>query len=131
MNFRTGDTADFSRTITATDVRLFAELTGDHNPVHLDEEFARKGRFGRRIVHGMLTASLISSVLANKLPGEGSVYLSQSLKFVAPAYLDDTVTARVTVIKIRDDKPIATLETVCLNQAGDTLVKGEAVVLFQ
>lgn len=131
MRISVGEVAEISRTITDEDVRTFADLTGDHNPVHLDEHYASATRFGRRVAHGMLTASLISSVLANRLPGEGSVYLSQSLKFVAPVYLDDTVTARVTVIAIREDKPIATLETTCLNQRGETLVKGEAVVLFK
>lgn len=130
MRIQVGDVAEFSKTITAEDVRAFAELTGDRNPVHLDDEFARKSRFGRRVAHGMLTASLISSVLANKLPGEGTVYLSQSLQFVAPVYLDDTVTARVTITKIREDKPIATLETICVNQRGETLIKGEAIVLI-
>lgn len=130
MKIQVGDTAEFSKTITDEDVRVFADLTGDHNPVHLDEEFARRSRFGRRIAHGMLSASLISTVLASQLPGEGTVYLSQSLQFVAPVYLDDTVTARVTVTRVREDKPIATLETVCVNQRGETLVKGEAVVLF-
>jgi 3-hydroxybutyryl-CoA dehydratase len=130
MKIRIGDRAEFSKTITDEDVRVFADLTGDHNPVHLDDRYASGTRFKRRVAHGMLTASLISSVLSNKLPGEGTVYLSQSLKFVAPVYLDDTVTARVTVTSIREDKPIATLETVCLNQDGELLVKGEAVVLF-
>lgn len=130
MKVHVGDTAEVSRTITDQDVQVFADLTGDHNPVHLDERYASGTRFGRRIVHGMLTASLISSVLANRLPGEGTVYLSQSLKFIAPVYLDDTVTARVTVTSIKEDKPIATLETVCVNQRGEPLVKGEAVVLF-
>jgi 3-hydroxybutyryl-CoA dehydratase len=130
MKLRVGDTAEFSKTITDEDVQAFADLTGDHNPVHLDDSYASGTRFGRRIAHGMLTASLISSVLANRLPGRGTVYLSQSLKFVAPVYLDDTVTARVTVTGIREDKPIATLETVCVNQRGEPLVKGEAVVLF-
>lgn len=130
MKTHVGDTAELSKTITDEDVRVFADLTGDHNPVHLDDSYASGTRFKRRVAHGMLTASLISSVLANKLPGEGTVYLSQSLKFVAPVYLDDTVTARVTVTGIREDKPIATLETVCLNQRNETLVKGEAVVLF-
>lgn len=131
MSIRVGDTAELSKTITDEDVRTFADLTGDHNPVHLDEDYASQTRFKRRVAHGMLTASLISSALANKLPGEGTVYLSQSLKFVAPVYLDDTVTARVTVTDVREDKPIAMLETVCLNQRGETLVKGEAVVLFE
>ena len=130
MKIRIGDQAEFSKTITDEDVRAFADLTGDHTPVHLDEQYASGTRFKRRVAHGMLTASLISSVLANKLPGQGTVYLSQSLKFVAPVYLDDTVTARVCVIQIRADKPIATLETVCINQHGETLIKGEAVVLF-
>ena len=131
MRIRVGDTAELSRTITDEDVQAFADLTGDHNPVHLDDQYASATRFGRRIAHGMLGASLISSVLANKLPGEGTVYLSQALKFVAPVYLDDTVTARVTVTAVREDKPVATLETVCLNQRGETLIKGEAVVLFE
>lgn len=130
MKIKVGDTAEISKTIRENEVRAFAELTGDFNPVHLDEDYAKGTRFGRRIAHGMLTASLISSVLANKLPGEGTVYLSQTLQFVAPVYLDDTVTARVTVTKIRDDRPIATLETVCMNERGEMLVKGEAVVLF-
>ena len=130
MKIKVGDTAEISKTIRENEVRAFAELTGDFNPVHLDEDYAKGTRFGRRIAHGMLTASLISSVLANKLPGEGTVYSSQTLQFVAPVYLDDTVTARVTVTKIRDDRPIATLETVCMNERGEMLVKGEAVVLF-
>jgi acyl dehydratase len=130
MTIRVGDTAELSKTIKDEDVRTFADLTGDHNPVHLDENYASSTRFGRRIAHGMLTASLISSVLANKLPGEGTVYLSQTLKFVAPVHLGDTVTARVTVTDVREDKPLATLETVCVNQRGETLLKGEAVVLF-
>jgi 3-hydroxybutyryl-CoA dehydratase len=129
MKIQVGDHAEISKTITDEDVHLFANLTGDHNPVHLDDQYANGTRFKRRVAHGMLTASLISSVLANKLPGEGTVYLSQSLKFVAPVYLDDRVTARVTVTQIREDKPIATLETICLNQRGELLIKGEAVVL--
>jgi acyl dehydratase len=131
MKIQIGDTAEVSKTITDQDVRLFADLTGDHNPVHLDDQYASATRFKRRVAHGMLTASLISSVLANQLPGEGTVYLSQSLKFVAPVYLDDTVTARVTITGIREDKPVATLETVCVNQRGELLIKGEAVVLFE
>jgi acyl dehydratase len=131
MKIHVGETAEFSKTITDGDVRVFADLTGDHNPVHLDDQYASATRFKRRVAHGMLTASLISSVLANQLPGEGTIYLSQSLKFVAPVYLGDTVTARVTITGIREDKPVATLETVCVNQRGELLIKGEAVVLFE
>ncbi len=130
MILRVGDTASLSKTITDADIKAFADLTGDHNPVHLDDSFAATTRFGRRIAHGMLSASLISSLLANKLPGRGTVYLNQTLKFVAPVFPNDTVTARVTVTKIREDRSIATLETNCVNQAGKTVITGEAVVLF-
>jgi acyl dehydratase len=130
MALQVGDTASLSKTIDDEDIRAFADLTADHNPVHLDDEFARKTKFGRRIAHGMLSASLISAVLANQLPGQGTVYLGQSLQFVAPVFPGDTVTARVTVTKIREDKPIVTLETICLNQNDETLIKGEAVVML-
>ncbi|HZB46845.1 MAG TPA: MaoC family dehydratase, partial [Pyrinomonadaceae bacterium] len=130
MNLKVGDAATLSKTITDADVRAFAELTGDHNPVHLDDEYARGTRFGRRIAHGMLAASLISAALANELPGRGTVYLSQQLRFTAPVFPGDTVTARVVVTKVRDDKPVVTLETVCTNQRGETVIRGEAVVLL-
>ncbi|HVQ37668.1 MAG TPA: MaoC family dehydratase, partial [Pyrinomonadaceae bacterium] len=126
-----GDTASISKQITDDAIRAFAELSGDHNPVHLDEEFASTTRFGRRIAHGMLGASLISAVLGTELPGSGSIYLSQTLKFLSPVFLGDTVTARVTVTKVREDKSIVTLETVCENQSGETLIRGEAVVLVE
>jgi 3-hydroxybutyryl-CoA dehydratase len=129
MKLKIGDSASISKTITDADIQAFAEVSGDHNPLHLDEEYAAQTRFGRRIAHGMLSASLISAVLANELPGTGSVYLSQSLKFVKPVFLGDTVTARVTVIGIRDDKPIVTLDTVCVNQHEETVLKGEATVM--
>lgn len=129
MALTVGDGAEVSKTINEEDVRAFAELTGDRNPVHLDEEYAAATRFGRRIAHGMLGASLISTVLASELPGPGSVYLSQTLRFTAPVYLGDTVTARVTVKHVREDKPVVTLETVCTNQRGERVVEGEAVVL--
>ena len=129
MKFSIGDSAEITKTIEQSDVDAFAQVTGDHNPVHVDEEFAKTTRFGRRIAHGMLTASLISAVLANKLPGEGSVYLGQTLQFVAPVFPGDEITARVTVIEIREDKPIVKLETICVNQRGETVIRGEATVL--
>src|SRR5829696_7863319 len=97
MKFSVGDSAEVTKTIEQSDIDAFARVTGDHNPVHVDEEFAKTTRFGRRIAHGMLTASLISAVLANKLPGEGSVYLGQTLKFVAPVFPGDAITVRVVV----------------------------------
>jgi len=131
MKFNIGDSASITRTITDADIHGFADVTGDRNPLHLDDEYAAKTRFGRRIAHGMLSASLISAVLANELPGAGSVYLSQTLKFVKPVFPGDTVTARVTVTQTRDDKPIVKLETVCLNQRDETVLQGEATVLVQ
>ena len=129
MNFSIGDTAEITKTIEQADIDAFAGVTGDHNPVHVDEEFAKTTRFGRRIAHGMLTASLISSVLANKLPGEGSVYLGQTLQFVAPVFPGDEITARVTVKEIREGKPILKLETICINQREEIVIRGEATVL--
>jgi acyl dehydratase len=124
-----GDSAEITKIIEQADVDAFADLTGDHNPVHVDEEFAKTTRFGRRIAHGMLTASLISSVLANKLPGEGSVYLGQTLEFKAPVFPGDEITARVTVKEIREDKPVVKLETLCINQRDEIVIRGEATVL--
>ena len=129
MKFSVGDSAEITKRIDQADVDAFAEVTGDHNPVHVDEEFAKTTRFGRRIAHGMLTASLISAVLANKLPGEGSVYLGQTLQFVSPVFAGDEITARVTVKEIREDKPIVKLETICVNQRNEIVIRGEATVL--
>ena len=129
MKFKPGDTASLSKTIGDDDIRAFANATGDHNPLHLDEEFAKQTRFGKRIAHGMLSASLISAVIADELPGQGSVYLGQTLQFVAPVFPGDTVTARVTVTGIREDKPIVKLETVCTNQRDEVVIRGEATVL--
>lgn len=129
MGVEVGDTASVSKTITQEDIRRFGDLVGDLNPVHFDEALARQSGFGGRVAHGMLAASLISAAIGNHVPGPGSVYLSQTLRFLAPAYPGDTVTARVTVSRIRSDKPIMTLETICVNQHGEQLIEGEAVVL--
>lgn len=130
MKFKPGDTASLSKTISDADIRAFADATGDRNPLHIDEEFAKRTRFGRRIAHGMLGASLISAVIASEMPGQGSIYLGQTLQFVAPVFLGDTVTARVTVSAVREDKPILKLETVCTNQRNEVVIKGEATVLI-
>ena len=129
MNFSVGDSAEITKTIEQADIDAFASVSGDHNPVHVDEEFAKTTRFGKRIAHGMLTASLISSVLANKLPGEGSIYLGQTLQFFAPVFPGDEITVRVTVKDIREDKPILTLATICVNQRDELVIRGEATVL--
>lgn len=124
-----GQKATRTQTITDEMVRTFAALTGDSNPVHLDDEFAATTRFGKRIAHGMLAVSVISAALANDLPGPGTVYLSQSVQFKAPVYPGDTVTAIIEVKSVREGKPIATLVTTCVNQDNVTVIEGEAVVL--
>lgn len=124
-----GDRASRTMTITDETIRAFADLTGDHNPVHLDEAYAAGTRFGRRIAHGMIAAGLISAALANDLPGPGTVYLGQTLQFKAPVYPGDTITAIVEVKSARVDKPIVILSTVCTNQDGTRILEGEATVL--
>ena len=128
MDLKIGDKFSTSKQITDAVVRAFAELSGDYNPIHLDEEFAKTTRFKKRIAHGMISGALISAVLGYEFKERRVVYLSQTLKFVAPVFLDDTVTATATIINIREDKPIVTLKTVCANQNGETVVEGEAVV---
>lgn len=124
-----GDSASRTMTITDETIRVFAELTGDRNPVHLDEAYAAGTRFGRRIAHGMIAAGLVSAALANDLPGPGTVYLGQTLQFKAPVYPGDTITASVEVKTVRADKPIVILSTVCTNQDGTRVLEGEATVL--
>lgn len=124
-----GVRASRTKTITDADVRNFASASGDTNPVHLDEAYAADTRFGRRIAHGMLTASIISAILGNDLPGHGTIYLGQDLKFKAPVFVGDTVTATVELIKFREDKRIATFQTTVTNAEGVLVLEGEAVVI--
>lgn len=124
-----GDKASLEKTITDEDVRTFADLSLDVNPIHIDEEYAAKGMFGQRIAHGMLTASLISAVIGNQLPGENTVYMQQTVKFKKPVFLGDTCRAEVEVLTKRDDKQILTLKTtVTTNNGENVVVEGEAVV---
>lgn len=126
-----GDSAALAKTIAQDDILLFALLTGDVNPVHLDDAYAERTRFGERIAHGMLSAGLISAVLGTKLPGPGAVYLSQTLKFRAPVTLGDEVTATATVTEQKEGKPIYTLRTVCTKRDGTVVLEGEAVILYE
>lgn len=130
MRISLGDNFAVTREITDELVRTFAELSGDFNPIHLDEEFASETRFGRRIAHGMLSGALISSVLGNEFAEQKIVYLSQTMRFVAPVFIGDTVTVTATVASIREDKPIVTVDTVCRNQDGITTMTGEAAVMI-
>ena len=129
MEYRIGQIATISKTVSDKDVKQFAKLVGDNNPIHIDDEFAKNTQFGKRIVHGMFGASLISAVLGMKLPGPGVIYLSQSLQFTAPVFIGDKITAQVIVVKIREDKPIITMETNCINQNDEIVIKGEAILM--
>ena len=124
-----GQSAEIAKTVTESDIALFAGVTGDFNPVHVDAVAAEKTRFGGRIAHGILSAGFISAVIAMRLPGAGSIYLSQSLRFTKPVRIGDTVTARVEVLEVVATKRRVRLATTCRNQNGETVVEGEAVVM--
>lgn len=123
-----GQSATMVKTIAASDIQAFAELTGDRNPMHLDAEFAARGRFGERIAHGMLSAGLISAVVGMKLPGPGALYMSQSLRFVRPVRIGDTITARAEILELVPEKRRVRLATICTNQDGETVLEGEALL---
>jgi 3-hydroxybutyryl-CoA dehydratase len=123
-----GMTAEISRTVTDADVVLFAGVTGDMNPAHMDAVAAVDTRFGQRIAHGMLSAGYISAVLGMKLPGPGVIYLNQSLRFMRPVFIGDTVTARVEVLSVMTEKRRVQLATRCFNQKGEQVLDGEALV---
>lgn len=122
-------TANYKKVITEQDITLFAMVSGDVNPVHMDEEFAKTTPFGGRIAHGMLTGALVSAALAMELPGPGTVYLNQSLKFKAPVMIGDEITVNLTVTKKRDDRKFVTLDCKITNQKGKTVAAGEAMVI--
>lgn len=126
-----GTSASLTRLVTADDIVAFGRLTGDTNPFHEDDEFARARGFNGRIAQGMLVAGHISGVLGTLLPGPGSVYLNQTLSFKAPVYAGDQITATATVVRVRTDKPVITLSTTCINQNGEVVIEGEAVILHR
>ena len=126
---RVGQAVDYARTVRDADVVAFAGITGDENPVHLDEAVAARSRFGGRIAHGMLSAGFISAAIGTRLPGPGSIYLGQTLKFTLPVRIGDTVTTRVEVLELVPEKRRVKLATRCTNQEGQTVIEGEALVL--
>ncbi len=125
---KVGDAAESAKTISEADVYLYAGITGDFNPAHVNEEYARNTFFKTRIAHGMLTAGLISAVLANQLPGPGTIYLKQELSFLAPVMFGDTITARVEIIEILEEKNRIRFKTTCSNQNGEVVLEGEALI---
>lgn len=130
MTYQVGQSASICKTISETDVYLFAGITGDMNPAHLDETYASGTRFQRRIAHGMLSAGLISAVLGTRMPGPGSIYMGQTLKFVTPVYFGDTLTATATIKELIPEKNRAVLTTEVVNQDGVTVTTGEATLLL-
>jgi 3-hydroxybutyryl-CoA dehydratase len=126
---KVGDSAEWSRTVTEDDIKLVAKATGDINPVHLDQAYAEKTFFKGRIAHGLLSLGYISTVLGNILPGHGTIYLSQEVKFLAPVRIGDTITARVEVMEVIPEKNRAKFKTICLNQEGKIVVDGAAWVM--
>ena len=126
MNLEVGQTASRSATFTAEHVELYAQISGDRNPLHFDPEWVRKTRFGRLLVQGGLTTGLLHALVAMDLPGPGSVFLSQNWKFTAPVYIGDTITATAEVVSVHASKPVTQLRFVVTRQTGETVLDGEA-----
>jgi acyl dehydratase len=124
-----GDTAELTRSVTAETIREFVDATGDDNPLHSDPAFAATTRFGDVIAPGILTGGLISAVIGTRLPGPGTIYLSQNFRFLRPVRIGDTVTARVEVTEVLRERNRVCLRTICLNQAGEPVIEGEAWVM--
>ena len=130
MKYKVGQTFQKQFPMSEEKVNKFADVTGDRNPAHIDKEYAKSTIFKKRICHGMLVSSCISNVIANDLPGPGTIYLSQTLSFIHPVFLDDTITVGLEIVKIRQDKNIMTIKTTCENQDNKLVIDGEAVVKF-
>jgi len=128
VELKIGDTAEFAKTVSESDIYLYAGITGDFNPAHINEDYAENTFFKTRIAHGMLSAGFISTVIGTKLPGTGSIYVKQDLRFLAPVRIGDTITARVEVVEIIAEKKRVRLKTTCINQEGTQVLDGEAVV---
>jgi len=124
-----GQSAEFAKTISESDVYLFAGITGAHNPMHVNDVYAKQGRFKERVVHGMLSSSLISTVIGTQLPGNGSVYVEQQVEFKAPVYFGDTITARVVVDEINVERNRVKLRTYCINQNEEIVIDGYAIIM--
>jgi acyl dehydratase len=125
MSIQVGQKARRSKTVTARDVELYAEITGDRNPLHFDAAFAAGTRFGRLVAQGGITSGMLNALVAMDLPGPGTVFMSQSLKYLAPTYLGDTLTAEVEVLAVKPDKPVCQLKATITNQDGTVVLEGE------
>lgn len=130
LKHKVGDSDSVTVTVTDEMVRAFAALSGDDNPVHLDDEYAAKTRFGRRIAHGMILGSLLSRVAGTKIPGPGTIVISQDIRYKEPCYIGDTVTAEIKILHVRADKPIVKIASRVVNQNGAILIDGGAILYF-
>ncbi|MDK2943787.1 MAG: 3-hydroxybutyryl-CoA dehydratase [Mesotoga sp.] len=130
-DFFVGQSFSTRRRITAEMVDSFANLTGDRNPVHTDEEFARKSRFGRRIAHGMLSVGIISAILGNEFPGPGSIYMKQEVRFLKPIFLEEEVLITIEILEIKVEKKRLSVRTTVEKNNGELAVDGEALLLFE
>lgn len=126
---KVGQEAEFSKTITETDITLFAGISGDFNPIHMDEEYAKRGPFKKRIAHGAIAMSLIAPVMGMKLPGLGTILVELQCSFKAPVFIGDTITAKARVKEKIEDKRWIKMELLWVNQRGETIMQGEAVVI--
>jgi len=124
-----GQIHESSVTITEEMIERFAQATGDHNPIHLDEDYAKGTIFKTRVAHGMLQAGILSGVIGTRFPGVGTIYLAQALKFLKPVFIGDEITFRLRVVELLKEKNRARMETVCINQRGETILTGEALVM--
>lgn len=129
MSYYVGQSGEYVKTITETDIYSFAELCGDYNPVHVDKEFAEKSFFGKQVSHGILILSLCSTVIGTIMPGNGTIYLSQNSKFLKPVYIGDTVKAVITIASLEDNNR-AILKTEVFNQYNEVVIAGEAKVIL-
>jgi len=127
-DFQLGQSTEVTHSVTEDDIQTFGDLSGDYNPIHFDEEWAKTTRFKGRIAHGMLTAAFISRALGMQLPGTGSIYMSQSMRFLAPVRIGDTITTRLEIVNLNDEKQRITLKTTCTNQDDTLVLEGEALV---
>ncbi|NHI89735.1 MAG: MaoC family dehydratase [Candidatus Thorarchaeota archaeon] len=127
-DIKMGQSAEVVHTVTEKDIQVFGDLSGDYNPLHFNEEWAKTTMFGGRIAHGILTAAFISTAIGMHLPGPGTIYMSQSMRFLGPVRIGDTITARVEVVMLNDEKERITLKTTCTNQEDKVVMDGEALV---
>ena len=125
LRLSVGQRARRTQTVTAKDVEMYAEITGDRNPLHFEPDFAKRTRFGRLVAQGGITAGMLNALVAMDLPGSGTVFMNQSLHYLAPTYLGDTLTAEIEVLSLKPDKPVCQLRATITNQDGTTVLEGE------